>query len=120
MALNFSWETPEDFEHLYSNYSKVKDYAIQIMRETDILVIIGYSFPLFNRNVDNELIKAAIENHQAKKIYIQDRNAIELKSVLQKSFAQLNPTPGIGTYLDSDIEAVTFENQFVLPYEADL
>jgi hypothetical protein len=116
-ALNFAWETPTDFQHLYNNYNKVKEYAKEIMKQTDILVVIGYSFPLFNRSVDKELITAAIQNERLRKIYIQDRNANELKTLLQKSFVELDPVFGAGRYHESVIEPITYEDQFILPYD---
>ena len=59
-ALSFAWEGCEtEFEKLY--ISKAID--------AEILVIIGYSFPFFNREVDREIIRNMVN---LKKVYIQD------------------------------------------------
>lgn len=47
-------------------------YAARIMSQTEILVVIGYSFPFFNRDVDRKLINEFLQN--GKKIYFQDPN----------------------------------------------
>lgn len=59
-ALSFAWEGCDtEFEKLY--ISKAID--------AEILVIIGYSFPFFNREVDREIIRNMVN---LKKVYIQD------------------------------------------------
>lgn len=50
----FAWE---------SN-SKKKIIACEILKNSDILVIIGYSFPTFNRETDRELIQSFLENRK--------------------------------------------------------
>lgn len=57
--LNFAWY--QDWEQL--------NKVIEIYNETEILVVIGYSFPFFNREVDRKIIRAMTN---LKKIYIQD------------------------------------------------
>jgi hypothetical protein len=44
-------------------------YAIDIASNTEILVIIGYSFPFVNRLIDEKIFKGMV---RLKKIYIQD------------------------------------------------
>lgn len=58
----FSWEQSEVSR-------KAIEYASIIMANTEILVIIGYSFPFFNRPVDRPLLNSAINLN---KIYYQD------------------------------------------------
>src|SRR6185437_10229132 len=48
--------------------------AAKILEGTDILVIIGYSFPVFNREIDRKLLG----NSRKFKVYYQDPNADKL------------------------------------------
>ena len=49
--------------------------AKQIMKETNILIIIGYSFPAFNRAIDQALIKEFENGADYKRVIYQDPNA---------------------------------------------
>ena len=57
--------------------STKKAEAKKVMRQTDILVIIGYSFPAFNRQIDQELISEFEKNSNYKKVIYQDPKANE-------------------------------------------
>lgn len=65
--LNFAWY--HDWEQL----NKVVD----AYNDTEILVVVGYSFPFFNREVDRKIIRAM---SHLKKIYIQDCVPENIKS----------------------------------------
>lgn len=65
--LNFAWY------HDWENVNKV----IENYNETEILVVVGYSFPFFNREVDRKIIRAMTN---LKKIYIQDCVPENIKS----------------------------------------
>ena len=68
--INYAWD---------NNRSKLEE-AKRIFHETDILIIIGYSFPTFNREVDAQLLIG--NNNKFEKIVYQDPNASnELLSV---------------------------------------
>ncbi|MCH8535969.1 MAG: hypothetical protein LAT51_12935 [Flavobacteriaceae bacterium] len=62
-SINYAWE----------NQDKRIKSAIEIMKETDILVIIGYSFPSFNKLVDAKLINAF--NQNGERLFYQDFNS---------------------------------------------
>ena len=66
--INYAWETNPLAE-------KARNEAKRIFSETDILIIIGYSFPNFN----NEIDKMLFDNLKGRKttIYYQDPNASE-------------------------------------------
>lgn len=65
--LNFAWyHDREIVNKIIENYD-----------ETEILVVIGYSFPFFNREVDRKIIRAMTN---LKKIYIQDCVPENIKS----------------------------------------
>lgn len=59
--IDFAWDQGRD------TLSKIAE----LHNETEILVVIGYSFPFFNRDVDRKIIRAM---SKLKTIYIQDLN----------------------------------------------
>ena len=61
----FAWEKNQIIEKSIS-------YAEKIAAETDILVVIGYSFPFFNREIDNKIFEKLKSSGKLKKIYFQD------------------------------------------------
>ena len=65
---NFAWE-------LNQSSSSVIQYALNVLDTTDILVVIGYSFPSFNDSVDKQLFKQLKESKRFKLVYYQDPNA---------------------------------------------
>jgi hypothetical protein len=73
------------------NSKKAVDAAKTIAEKTDILVVIGYSFPFFNRKVDKEIFDAIKSNGRLKTIYYQDpvisgeflQNQFELSSKIE-------------------------------------
>lgn len=75
--LLFAWEKNKFDELSNLLYDKISD--------AKVLVIIGYTFPFFNREVDREILGKMTN---LEKIYIQDPNAekvmVSLKSILTK------------------------------------
>ena len=71
MIFTFAWENLG-----HSNPGKVLHqrmlHALKIAENTTILVIIGYSFPFFNRKIDNEIFEVLLKSGKLKKIYFQD------------------------------------------------
>jgi hypothetical protein len=53
-------------------YSSNIEIAKEIIIGSDILVIIGYSFPFFNREIDKEIFNVLCQTG-LKKIYYQDK-----------------------------------------------
>ncbi len=62
--ISFAWEN--------AIFDKRIEIAKSIVKETDYLVVIGYSFPFFNREIDKEIFDTLIEGNKLKKIYYQD------------------------------------------------
>ena len=62
--LTFAWENEQFHEKM-----KVVD---MLVKDVTILVVIGYSFPFFNRNIDMEVYKRLRSYGQLRKIYFQD------------------------------------------------
>ena len=100
--LNFAWEyekTPE--------YINLLDNSIS---GAESLVIIGYTFPFFNREVDTflfRLLRGPLRN-----IYIQDPNANNLKEVVLNTIHNSG-----GIFAATNIHAINNTDQFFLPPE---
>jgi hypothetical protein len=100
--LFFAWE---EIEHA----ARARKYAAEIMRNADVLVIIGYSFHQFNKQIDAQVLNAG---QKLRKIYLQvskgDFNAVSLRLryVLKEN---------------TNIEIVNHEdlNQFHIPPELE-
>ncbi len=75
----------------FENDSEVVDKLIQKIEtipnssNTTYLTIIGYSFPVFNREVDKQILNALL-NKGLRRIYIQDPNPEELKRKIMGFF----------------------------------
>lgn len=117
----FSWEQNDDFgQFIHPYYKTCKEVAKKIMEETEILVVIGYSFPIFNREVDFEIINAA---KNLKKIYVQDTNSEEIVDLLSSSFEKIQSVDDIKNRPELQyhqyIPATYVKNcsQFLIPYE---
>ncbi|MES1221791.1 MAG: hypothetical protein ABUT20_40210 [Bacteroidota bacterium] len=68
--ITFAWE---DNKFLANRaLRKRMEIAKSIVQGTDILVIIGYSFPFFNRTIDKQIFDAIKEENKLKKIVYQD------------------------------------------------
>ena len=95
--INYAWE-----QNPIAN--KTREEAQKIFSETDILIIIGYSFPNFNKEIDKELFKKL--HGRKTKLFYQDPNA-------SISFIeQLVDTSECEVILEKD----KFDN-FILPYD---
>lgn len=72
-SLSFAWEENYDRGEFMSN-------VLQETNDTEILVVIGYSFPFFNREID----RAIIQNMESlKRVYFQAPDADNLKERFQ-------------------------------------
>ncbi|WP_026710586.1 hypothetical protein [Flavobacterium filum] len=93
-SIKYSWEID----------SNTKENALNVMRETNILVIIGYSFPAFNRKIDSELIREFEKKDEYKKVYYQDPfGNLELINLLFSN--------------SSNVEHISNSSQFHIPHE---
>jgi hypothetical protein len=99
-SLNFAWEL-NDFP-----ISKISlNTAKKIIEQTSTLVIIGYSFPVFNRDIDKLLFS---ENH-FEKIYIQ-AHANDIKGIASRA----------SQIMEEEIDSFILESnldQFLIPFE---
>lgn len=100
LRLNFAWE------EAYSN-DLLENVMPQLVQEATALVVIGYSFPYFNRKIDRLIFENMLH---LKKIYIQD----EYPERIQQYMTPVIPTDklaGITIVPLDDVE------QFYLPPE---
>lgn len=97
LSLSFAWE---------AGHSDFLRAVTSDIAETEILVIIGYSFPFFNRGVDRLILGAL---NKLKKVYIQSPEA----SNIQTRFKATRPDE-VPFLLSSDID------QFLIPNEMKL
>lgn len=77
----------------------------ELASQADILIVIGYSFPFFNREVDRAIINGMTNLN---KVYIQDMNPQNIK---ERFFAVLDDQTFDNFHLTSNVD------QFVLPNE---
>lgn len=104
--LSFAWETSKKKS---DDIPTIKT-AIEQIKEARILVVVGYTFPFFNRIVDKSLISSM---DYLNKIYIQDPRANE---VMQNIDAVL-PVHKKKPYEPASIIPITNCDQFYLPPE---
>lgn len=102
--LQFAWEKENHiklFEAINDKLSKIEE-----------IIVIGYSFPYFNRIVDEQLFKKMIK---LRKIYIQDINPSGIKEVL-KEFIDIES----GHKGSIEVELRNNINQFLFPKTLDI
>lgn len=102
-ALSFAWEgTNPNF------YKEINEKVI----DAEVLVIIGYSFPFFNREVDRQIIRNMTN---LKKVYIQDPYCEDVK----ESFEAVLSVEQLEKVENRQIKIVLKKNtkQFVIPNE---
>lgn len=104
-TLSFAWELPLTKKGSQTSFIEVIGNEIN---DTEILVVIGYSFPFFNREVDRALIRSMAG---LKKVYIQDIKPEEVIS----SFRSIRED--WRDELNKRVEPISMKNQFFLPPE---
>ena len=102
-TLTYACETENNHNNRQNFIGKVAND----ISNTEILVVIGYSFPLFNRMID----KRVFENSSINKIYIQDPNAESIIKMLKVVFKELKLRN------DIEFEPVPAGNTFYFPAE---
>ncbi|MFT3845388.1 MAG: hypothetical protein QM725_10065 [Lacibacter sp.] len=101
---NYSWEQVGEFVNKYEGYNECIKNAFTIAEETEILVVIGYSFPFFNRKIDRKIMNS----NRIQKVYVQDVNPQERIFTIKESFESLR---------GKQIIPINFINSFFLPPE---
>jgi hypothetical protein len=93
-SIYYAWDI-EGNEYLRKSYNTAKDWISM----ADKIIIIGYSFPNFNRSIDSDLFAHADPNQ----LFIQDPNAPEIKSTLRSFYGREDTIP------------MTYTDQFYVP-----
>ncbi len=95
--INYAWETNPLAE-------ATRNQALGILEKTDILIIVGYSFPTFNKEIDQKLFEK-LEGRRTR-IFYQDPNA-------SKKYISI-----LTSRCDTSIECITDKlDYFFLPYD---
>lgn len=69
--LKFAWESHwGDGET--TNFDDVVNVSKQVIKDSHILVVIGYSFPFFNRKIDKAIFDELLRSENFTKVYFQD------------------------------------------------
>ena len=106
--MSFAWE---DFGKELKFYSDLRDSV----KNTDILIVIGYSFPFFNRKIDKFILDSMDD---LTKIHVQDPDNAE--SIIQKINGLMPVSKRISTNQKINqitYESKTFTDQFFIPIE---
>jgi hypothetical protein len=109
--LHFAWERSETYPHKTISLKNTLLAAEAICDDVETLVIIGYSFPIFNRPLDTQLIKRM---KNLRRIYIQAPNADEIKDTLRSIFSMHN-----GAFVEQRITTIKEVNYFHIPNELE-
>jgi hypothetical protein len=98
-ALYFAWERTEHRE-------KTIQALEAMLKDVTIVVVIGYSFPFFNREMDSEVYRVLSQQAKLRKIYFQDPNRDGKFMRQQLGFSEQIPIEHI-----KDVDALN------IPYE---
>lgn len=99
--LHYSWE----------NDLAIDDYrtkALESIKGTQVLVVIGYSFPTFNRNVDKKTLEAIGDTLE--KVYMQAPS-----SDVNESISRIEALLSVDTSIP--VIPITSLNEFYIPFE---
>lgn len=99
--LSFAWESDIDTE------TSIMTHALNRTKDTDILVVIGYSFPYFNREIDGKIID---NMKRLRKVYIQDPKS---EGIAQRFDTIYNK----GVHPKLEVKLYTETDQFLFPNE---
>gem|GEM_PF-4248235 len=72
--VSFSWDVEDQHPGIWAK-------VLDALKETETLVVVGYSFPFFNRGIDSELLHAMPKLAQ---VVIQDRDEAAAKIIAER------------------------------------
>lgn len=103
-GIRFSWE-----KNKFSNTAI--DLASEKIKKSDIIIIIGYSFPYFNREIDKKVFTPLESKHpNSYKFYIQAPDS-DITSIAKRFD---------GVWPNANVEFFTELDQFLIPNEMSL
>ena len=100
--LSFGWENTNE------NHEELNKVTYNSINGCENLVIIGYSFPFFNREIDRQIF-ASISNGNPMKIYVQD---LKPQNIIDKLDSVLPSEKRNHTFIP-----ISSVDQFFLPHE---
>lgn len=114
--LSFAWEDDDSFKKKTFTDKRIS-LAKTMIDETSILVVIGYSFPFFNRKIDAELF--SIMRPTLRKIYFQDPNLDGEFLYSQFGLYRDEKVLNLGTTIGRVVDIVPIKdiNQYYVPFE---
>ncbi len=94
--LSFAWESS-------ANQKNMMDTIDATVSDTELIVVIGYSFPYFNREVDRSIFKMM---PHLRKVYIQDKNPVAVSQSIEAvlppgSMIKIVPIPDCSQFLQN-------------------
>ena len=109
--IKYAWE--QDLENTF--FKKIK----KVFNETEVLVIIGYSFPAFNRKIDQELFKN-LNQSKIKKIIYQDPNASQqmIENLFEKRLYKASEKIEI-IFNDKELKQFIIPNEFFITQKSN-
>ncbi len=99
-TITYSWEKNPVFE-------QIRNEALKATKDTNILVIIGYSFPTFNRILDKKILQ---NMGYIQKVFIQSPSS-SIEGVMQRFKALYEFDAGI------EINPIVNVDEFYIPFE---
>ena len=101
--LSFAWETGKQ---------NIKDILHPFISNTEVVAIIGYSFPFFNREIDIELFKGM---QALQTVYIQDTEPQDIKEKMREVI-------NFNNHYGKKVQVIEVKNckQFVFPKELEI
>lgn len=103
--ISFAWDNKQ---YISKNFEEALQKAIQ---DAEVLVVIGYTFPFFNRIIDRKVFNYMTN---LKKIYIQDPNAEQIISSLDSLYSIQHTAI---THVNDKVKTIKSTSQFYLPPE---
>lgn len=112
-TIKFAWENDEQV-------TEVRKIAKDIIKNSDVIVVIGYSFPTFNREIDR-FIFSEFDNGE-NLFYYQEGNRIPSKKVYIQDTSEKAPIirerlKSLGNYIFEAAKIYDETDQFLIPNE---
>lgn len=102
--LDFAWENIDEEFNILTNESL--NHATKIAMNTEYLVVIGYSFPIFNYAIDRVLLKKMT---RLRKVFVQSNDSEQIIKILRSHFSSNNTI--------IEYEDVGYTSPFYIPNE---
>lgn len=100
-TIKFAWEQTDE----------LKDIAKQKITNSNNVVVIGYTFPLYNRLTDFEYFN--MEYLTEKNVFIQDPRACDMTKSITEDFSLITKT--VDYYNPCNLNAITNCDSFIIP-----